>query len=314
MTRATEDVCGAAFENLGEAIRRAPPAAVSWPAIVPVAGPKGPVPRVAAWSRAGVSIGASVLGHVGVLVSMLIWGGKLDAVAVDPVSVESGKTAIELRASMAAEAAPEPDGEVEVALRAVEPLDRPEPARQPEPLFVPETYPEATLAESLPELPRVPSAEWQLLALAEVGVELCRAPAGARRVESPRVEAAEACLPKTETGLRRIRASAAESSLASVASQASQGADSSPPSPIYNPAPSYPREALAARQTGRVSVRVEVGPDGTVLAAAVHRSSGIASLDRAALEAVRRWRFPPDPSEPVRRLAVPIQFTIAEGP
>lgn len=103
-------------------------------------------------------------------------------------------------------------------------------------------------------------------------------------------------------------------SLPSVASQASQGAESQSPELVFNPAPQYPAEALAARLTGRVVVRVVLAADGSVAEASVHRSSGSNLLDDAAVSAVRTWRFASaENGATSRRLAVPINFVIQEG-
>ncbi len=61
-----------------------------------------------------------------------------------------------------------------------------------------------------------------------------------------------------------------------------------------------PIAALAPRE-GRVRVRLLVRSDGTVASAEVVVSSGDPELDRAALDALGRWRF-----EPARRDGVPI--------
>jgi periplasmic protein TonB len=60
-----------------------------------------------------------------------------------------------------------------------------------------------------------------------------------------------------------------------------------------NPAPDYPLAARQRGQEGRVVLSVEVLPSGDAGAVTVERSSGVASLDDAAVEAVRRWRFRP---------------------
>lgn len=62
----------------------------------------------------------------------------------------------------------------------------------------------------------------------------------------------------------------------------------SPPSP-----PDYPQRALDAGIEGTVLVRVTISADGSIMAARVHQSSGNASLDAAALKAVRSWSFMP---------------------
>ncbi len=46
-------------------------------------------------------------------------------------------------------------------------------------------------------------------------------------------------------------------------------------------------------EQGTVWIHVTIGPEGTVQEASVGVSSGFDRLDRAALEAVRRWRFVP---------------------
>jgi len=82
---------------------------------------------------------------------------------------------------------------------------------------------------------------------------------------------------------------------------------------LNNPAPFYPRDALAAGVEGRVMLRITIESTGTVGAVQVSTSSGWESLDGAALAAVRAWRF-----EPARRsgeavayeVIVPVRFAI----
>lgn len=109
-------------------------------------------------------------------------------------------------------------------------------------------------------------------------------------------------------------AEAAPRAIASVASKDSRGAQTDlPQRKLYSPPPIYPPEALAARLTGRVVLRVTVETDGRVARVSVYRTSGVRSLDQAALEAVRQWRF-----EPTRRagisviseIAVPVRFEL----
>ncbi len=70
-------------------------------------------------------------------------------------------------------------------------------------------------------------------------------------------------------------------------------ASSTAPVPIESPAPRYPRDALRNGESGTVLLRVHVGPDGTTQAVDLVQGSGSRSLDRAATEAVKRWRFQP---------------------
>ena len=63
--------------------------------------------------------------------------------------------------------------------------------------------------------------------------------------------------------------------------------------PITRPAPRYPPEALRRNIGGSVRVRVTVAPDGSVERLELAEGSGNRDLDRAAMEAVRRWKFRP---------------------
>ncbi|TCZ85674.1 energy transducer TonB [Lysobacter sp. N42] len=62
---------------------------------------------------------------------------------------------------------------------------------------------------------------------------------------------------------------------------------------LSTPAPAFPAEALRAAQSGEVQVEFTVAPDGSVTAARVVRSNPARVFDRAAVNAVKRWRFAP---------------------
>jgi protein TonB len=68
--------------------------------------------------------------------------------------------------------------------------------------------------------------------------------------------------------------------------------------PLSTPAPQFPRDALRAGQSGEVQVEFTVGTDGSVTSARVVNAEPRRVFDRAALDAVQRWRFQPLP-EPV---------------
>jgi periplasmic protein TonB len=65
----------------------------------------------------------------------------------------------------------------------------------------------------------------------------------------------------------------------------------SPLEPEERPEAHYPEDAAAEGVTGKVRLKVVVDPHGKVEDALVTRSSGDGRLDRAAEEAVRRWRY-----------------------
>lgn len=82
---------------------------------------------------------------------------------------------------------------------------------------------------------------------------------------------------------------------------------------LKNPPPVYPRAALRRKEQGTVMVAVLVDTDGLPLRVSLDRSSGHETLDSAALEAVRKWKFVPARrgSELVEAsVVVPVEFRI----
>lgn len=94
---------------------------------------------------------------------------------------------------------------------------------------------------------------------------------------------------------------------------ANAGASDRPmPIPGQSPAPSYPPGALRRGESGSVVLRVDVDANGLPAAVTLIQRSGSRDLDRAASEAVRRWRFTPAMSngQPVPgSIEVPFDFT-----
>ncbi|TDK28329.1 energy transducer TonB [Luteimonas aestuarii] len=76
---------------------------------------------------------------------------------------------------------------------------------------------------------------------------------------------------------------------------------------VHAPPPEYPRDALRSGATGEVVIRIDVGPDGRPASLEVVRSSRNRSLDRAALQAVRQWRF-----EPAMRDGTPVAASVQQ--
>lgn len=77
----------------------------------------------------------------------------------------------------------------------------------------------------------------------------------------------------------------------------------------------YPIEALRNREQGTVILSVLVGADGTVLSVEIEKSSGSRNLDRAAREAVAKWRFHPATRNGVAHSAwasVPVTFNLSQ--
>lgn len=62
---------------------------------------------------------------------------------------------------------------------------------------------------------------------------------------------------------------------------------------LDNPAPRYPESSRRLGESGTVMLRVQVNVQGRPDSVEVHKSCGYARLDRAAVEAVRKWKFVP---------------------
>jgi len=297
-------------------------------AVVHVLGPSLELPHIvpdpsvqclsqlAARLRIALSLGISFLGHAG----LLFWLGYSQSAFVHcKPPVRDGYAAINLTAVMASsdgrtttEESPEwpevgvPEDRQEQASDPPIPVAMVEPVKAPEPQVRPALSPlgpevaQAVLKRG--EVCRASCSE-------TVPEDVLREHDAVTRVARTHVDRQ----PTMETTADVLPQPSSAASAPSAASRASEGAHSAP-APVYNPAPKYPPEALKARRTGRVVVHVEIAGDGSVLAARIYRSSGTRSLDFAALEAVRRWRFQPAPSlsAPVRHAAVPVRFVIPE--
>ncbi len=77
------------------------------------------------------------------------------------------------------------------------------------------------------------------------------------------------------------------------------------------PPPRYPPAALRRGDSGTVLVRVEVDTAGMPAGVALVKRSGSRDLDRAAMEAVREWRFQPaqrNGKAVASSLVIPIDF------
>ena len=73
--------------------------------------------------------------------------------------------------------------------------------------------------------------------------------------------------------------------------------------------PPYPQIALAHALEGTVIVIADIAPDGTVISAEIHQSSGHDILNQAAKEQVKTWKF--DPSERGQQgRVIPVPFEL----
>lgn len=102
--------------------------------------------------------------------------------------------------------------------------------------------------------------------------------------------------------------------LASASRSGGGGTGYTPPRFLMRYKPPYPGEARAAKLEGTVLLLVSVDATGRVTSASVQKTCGHGVLDRAALDAVRSWRFVPaqqmDRAVPAT-VEVPIRFTFS---
>jgi protein TonB len=249
-------------------------------------------------TRRCAAVGLSFLGHVG----FLAWlGFASDAILYRAILVQQGQASIQLQASMESTSQ-------RADTRIADPLTFPrtDPANEPLPdaLLTPAELEPVEWQPRRLELPLEDQAATPEVTLATRS-DLLALPARLERSSSahhdrPQERDLEPAVtrkasrnqPTFEVRVEIGGEQASVASMPSPASRASDGADSAP-AVVYNPAPVYPRQAMLARQTGRVLLRVELARDGSVITASVYRSSGVSSLDQAALEAVRQWRFTP---------------------
>ncbi len=75
--------------------------------------------------------------------------------------------------------------------------------------------------------------------------------------------------------------------------------------PLKTERPPYPRRAREQGWHGRVIVRLEISPEGTVESSAIHKSSGYEILDDGAVKAATQWTF-----EPAKNGAFPVPATV----
>lgn len=221
----------------------------------------------------------------------LVWMPKVDI--IPPVAV-GGFEVVDLSAfGVAAPPEPEPVEEPPVE----EPDPEPEPIPEPEPEPIPEPKVEA-LPEPAPiEIPKP--------------------------VVKPKPKPKPVTKPKPQTKpVQKVEPKPkpqAKPQKAQPSSPGNQNAFVPPTSTaayLRNPKPSYPPLAQRRAMQGVVLLVVEVSPKGLPSQVKVKKSSGFMLLDKAALKAVRAWRFAPGTRGGVPVAAtveVPIRFTLNDA-
>jgi protein TonB len=186
------------------------------------------------------------------------------------------------------------------------PLDKPTPLVLPEPTPVP-VRPAPALAprqQSIPDKPPPPATP---------------APVNSATPAAPPANVPATVTPAPEAAAPASTGMAASpppvTTRAGTAGVASAGVvlPSAYAAYLHNPPPAYPALSRRLAEQGRVMVRVLIGADGVPQKAELQAASGYDRLDRAAMDAVMRWRFVPgrrgDVPEPMW-VSVPIVFNL----
>lgn len=124
-----------------------------------------------------------------------------------------------------------------------------------------------------------------------------------RRIESKQPEVLPRTVQSASTtteAAATLAATSSESPRVVAETKASSAAVEAPATPpmfnaayLRNPAPLYPAIARRSGDQGTVMLKVLVSAEGTALRVELDQSSGSKSLDGAALDAVKGWRFVP---------------------
>lgn len=236
--------------------------------------------------------------HVAIALA-LVWMPKPD---ITPPVVVGGFEVVDLSAfGVAAPLEPEPVEVKPIEEAKVEPEPEPIPEPEPEPEPVPEPKVEVPPAPVPAPKPVVKSKPKPVVI--------------PKRRPEPQPEPIQKAAPKPEPKPEPKP----KPQVASPSAPGSQNAYVPPTSTaayLRNPKPAYPPMAQRRGMQGVVLLMVEVSAKGYPTAVTVKKSSGYRLLDKAALKAVRAWRFAPAKrgSLPIAAsVEVPIRFTLNDA-
>lgn len=180
----------------------------------------------------------------------------------------------------------------------------------------PPTRPQSVAPAAAPSTPKTPGA----VKPAPTAAKLLPAkapPAIVKSAPPPRVEprsGAPAVVPAASPSLQTAHRPAPVNTASALPAPSASPVLSLRPSFVSPPPPPrYPSQARRRNQQGIVRVEVRLDERGNQLKLTLVRSSGVESLDQAALEAVTRWRFRPEVIEGravPSRVEIPIEFAL----
>jgi len=236
--------------------------------------------------------------HVAVALG-LVWMPKTDI--TPPVAV-GGFEVVDLSAfGVAAPVAPEPVEEDHVEEAKVEPEPEPIPEPEPEPEPIPEPKVEA------PPEPAPLSAPKPVVKPKPKPKPVVKP----QPKPQPKPKPVQKVEPKPQAKPKPQKAQAS-----APGSQNAYVPPTSTAAYLRNPKPAYPALAQRRGMQGVVLLLVEVSAKGYPTAVKVKKTSGFTVLDKAALKAVRAWRFAPAKrgSLPIAAsVEVPIRFTLNDA-
>jgi protein TonB len=254
------------------------------------------------WALLGSCL-LSVKFHAAAAGGILAW--QLLGFVPPSIDLQSRKASIALIASI--EAAPDAKEEVK---KPVRPITLPKP-KPPEPK--PELKREAVdivkaVTEREPTKRREPTPEEVALAEPETPQPQKKQP------DDQPEELRDEPLARSKRPAPNVAPIESAASMASLEVEGSQFDEF--PQDFYNPKPPYPADAYSRRQEGVVLLRLQISATGIVEDAEVVQSSGVPSLDDAAVRTVLTWRFHParllgrNVAATVKK---PVRFTYEDG-
>lgn len=174
----------------------------------------------------------------------------------------------------------------------------------------PQPQPPKPVTKVQPPAPQSPAPVPQVVPEPDVQVEPAPAPVQQTQVQQEAVPAPE---PIPESAPIKAPVVAQESAAPPPAQRVER--PSVDASYLYNPKPVYPAASRRLNEHGTTVIRVLVAENGSVLKAEVGESSGYERLDKAALAAVRRWRYLPgkrDGTAEAMWFNVPVSFVLEQ--
>ncbi|EXJ14931.1 energy transducer TonB [Imhoffiella purpurea] len=271
-----------------------------------------PLPALPLWLATLIALGT----EAAVVVGLSNWPSR----PVTPPGMDAIEVSLVSASALADSAAAGAEEETPSPPVAPEPPPVPEPEPEPEP--EPPEPPVEETPDPVPSPLSVPEPAPEQVAVAPPKPKPTPKPEKKPKPKpkpKPQAKPKPKAKPQARPASSRAQATRQASSKAGHAGGSRSGKGgaaagaSSPAAYLNNPAPGYPGSARRQRQEGTVHLRVLVNAKGRPGEVRIATSSGVSSLDQAALRAVRRWRFKPAQrnGQPISAwVRIPIRFRL----